>query len=92
MRSRAPPGAWTGTGGLSFDGAGKIDLPKRVSIEIRYDAKDSTGSTYVDGKKVGEHVLDMKALDFVAVRIGADGYTAASVADVKIHKIVVEQR
>ncbi len=86
-------GAWTGTGGLSFDGGGTIELPKRLLVEMRYDAATSTGATFVDGKPLGPpHVLDMKALDFVAVRIGADGYSASSVCDVKIHKIAVEQR
>jgi hypothetical protein len=85
-------GAWTTTGGLSFDGGGKIELPKRLAIEIRFDAATSMGRTYVDGKLLGEHMLDLKALDFVAVRIGGDGYSARSVANVKIHQIAVEQR
>lgn len=85
-------GAWTTTGGLSFDGGGRVELPKRVVIEIRYDASTSTGATYVDGKRLGEHILDLKALDFVAVRIGADGYSAKARANIKVHQIAVEQR
>lgn len=85
-------GAWTTTGGLSFDPGGNVELPKRIVIEIRYDATTSKGATFVDGRPLGEHVVDLKALDFTAIRIGADGYSAASVADVKVHKLAVEQR
>lgn len=85
-------GSWTGTGGLSFDPIGKAALPYRVKIEIRYDAATRKGTSIVDGKTIGEHVLDLKPLDFVALRVGADGYAARARARVKVHAIAVEQR
>lgn len=85
-------GAWTTTGGLSFDPGPQVELPARVRIELRYDATTSKGMALVDGKPLADHWLDLKPLDFVAIRLGSDGYKAGARVKVRLNRIAVEQR
>jgi len=83
-------GAWRMLGGLSFDQGPEIDLPANLVVEMRYDAKEAKGTAWVDGRQLSEHVLDLKPLDIVAIRIGADAYKPDGEASVVVRRILLE--
>ncbi|MBX3190623.1 MAG: hypothetical protein KF819_26720 [Labilithrix sp.] len=85
-------GAWNANGGLAFDRGAEVALPHRLSCELRYDAATGMGQATIDGKAYDPHLLDLKALDIVSVRIGAIGHSAGAKARLHVHRIAVEMR
>lgn len=85
-------GAWDNTGVLAFDLGPRARLPQRYKLEIRYDASTGLGTASVDGRKVGEHLLDMKPLDFVSVRLGSGGSKIGAHTKVTVHRISLEMK
>jgi hypothetical protein len=85
-------GAWANTGERSFEMAPETTLPHRYRIELAYDAPTATGTATIDGKLITQHVLDLKPLDLVSLRVGSGGHAVGAHSQVTVHRISVEMR
>ena len=83
-------GGWSGDGALRFDRGEPIVLPRKVSVAIVYDAASGLGRASIAGKTSENHILDLKPLDVVALRLGAIAHAPGAKAKVHVRRVSVE--
>ena len=83
-------GAWSDNGEVRFEIGPEMTFPRRLRLELDYDAKSGVGTALVDDKVVSKHRLDLKPLDMVSLRLGSGGYSIGALSRVAVHRISLE--
>ena len=85
-------GSWTATDALSTIIGDAVTLPYVMNVRVTYDAATAIGESYANGKLLARHVLDLKPLDPVSLRVGAGGFARGAGSRIVVEEVSVRMR